>query len=456
MSAKILIVDDEADIRNLIKGILDDEGYDCRVAESSKACDEAMAKELPALIILDIWLQGSEHDGLEILKRVKNNHPHMPVIMISGHGTIETAVSAIKQGAYDFVEKPFKSDRLLLMIRRGLENAALLRENTILKQGRKPGMAITGKSQAAQTLDSALHKVATSNSRVFLTGERGTGKEMAAGLIHQYSPRADEPFIALDCHNLAGDDHGAALFGADDVIGAFEQARDGTLYMGYVELLGATLQGKLLKALQGSISEDVRMICGAGQDMQQRIAQGAFRDDLFAQLNVTQVEVPPLRLRSDDIPALLSHFMHGKADKIFTKEALETLQSYKWPGNVRQLRHVAQWVDVLYGEEARPYAPEHLPLEVSGLQGAAASSSEAAALSHEILGLPLREAREAFEKDYLLSQIDRFEGNISKTAQFIGMERSALHRKIKNLNVYQPDSEDSSGSDIENEPRKRA
>jgi len=435
-SPNILIVDDEADIRNLIQGILEDNDYSCAQAESAGVCFQSIEASVPDLIILDIWLQGSDRDGLEILAQVKADHPFLPVIMISGHGTIETAVSAIKKGAYDFIEKPFKSDRLLMMIRRALEAAALQHENKRLKQARHrrtPTKKMIGSSDVVKALDEKLRRAASSNSRVMLTGERGTGKEVAAGLIHQYSSRREEAFVGYDCRESV----------IDDVGDVFDLARGGTLYLGSLDKLSADAQGQLVKSIKDD-AYDVRLIIGAPEDLEALILP-----DLYALINVANIKLPPLRTRSEDVPALLSAKMNVPARSLLKKEAWDVLQSYKWPGNVNELNLLGAWLRIMNDEGDMPFSAAHLPPYLTGVSSPEADHS-GAPVQGDVLGLPLREAREVFEKFYLAMQIDKFDGNISKTAAFIGMERSALHRKIKNLNLHE--SEENSAETI----RKRA
>lgn len=435
----ILIVDDESDIRNLIQGILEDDGYVCEQAEGAKSCFEQIAKQTPDLIILDIWLRGSEHDGLEILSKVKEEHPTLPVIMISGHGTIETAVDAIKKGAYDFIEKPFKSDRLLLMIRRALENAALQRENISLKKTQNilsVPQSMIGESTAAKALDEKLRITASGNSRIILSGERGTGKEMVAKLIHRYSERADETFLNQDCNYLE----------ASNLENLFYSAQGGTLYLGYIDALSPEAQNVLAKFLQTN-TMDGRLIVGTSQPLSTLAEDGGFSADLFAQIDVTEIKLPPLRKRAEDVPALLAHYMGIKEGGLLTDDAWNVLTSYKWPGNITQLYHVGAWMNIIHHNEQKPFDVHHLPPYLTGRKETFEAednteNNSTNLIDDSVLTLPLREARELFEKFYLGAQIERFDGNISKTASFIGMERSALHRKIKNLDLNTADEKD--------------
>lgn len=469
MQHNILIVDDEADIRNLVKGILEDEGYSISQAGNSDEAYERIESAPPHLIVLDIWLQGSAHDGLEILESVSKTHPHIPILMISGHGTIETAVAAIKQGAYDFIEKPFKADRLILMVQRALEAAALKQENLVLKKQAEGPIELIGESAFAKNLKEMLKRVSATNSRVLLTGEAGTGKGSVARIIHRYSERAGGPFMVLNCASLSADRLETELFGsrdgAGDDLGVLESADKGTLLLDEVTDLPLETQGKILKVLQeqrfqrvgGSqtIEVDVRILATSNRDLKKAVEEGALREDLYYRLNVVPVEMPPLRKRAQDIGPFVHYFLEracnkaGLPEKSFSEEAMRVLANYKWPGNLRQLKNVVEWVMIFHGKSAENniFGPEHLPPEIRG-EGAAGATVHTLGVQNnhtvpaELLDMPLREAREAFERSYLFSQVDRFDGNISKTAQFIGMERSALHRKIKSLQVSEGDESD--------------
>lgn len=448
----ILIVDDEDDIRKLIKGILEDEGFATRQANGSAKAYAEVEARVPDIMILDIWLQGSEHDGLEILKNVKANHPHVPVIMISGHGTIETAVSAIKIGAYDFIEKPFKSDRLLLMIERAMEISRLKRENEKLKEQRNAPVDMIGKGNAQAALIQSIDKVANANSRVLFTGDAGTGKEIAARYLHKLSARKDMPFMVLNCAITNVDDFEQELFGAEGASGSrkgiLEQAQGGTLLLDEVGRMPLETQGKLVRVLQeqkftpvgaaAPVASDVRIIAASSRNLKDAITQGDFREDLYYRLNVVPIHIPPLKSRREDIPALAEHFVKiysgqsGQPPRILEQSALIALQDYDWPGNVRQLRNVIEWAMIMGGGTDAAIAKKDLPPEITG--EAPAGEGRAASMQ-DYMTYPLREAREAFERDYLDRQLARFGGNISKTAAFVGMERSALHRKLKSLDL---------------------
>ncbi|MCF8495380.1 MAG: sigma-54 dependent transcriptional regulator [Alphaproteobacteria bacterium] len=454
MKDEILIVDDEADIRTLVRGILEDEGYATRQAASSAEALRCVAERLPALVILDIWLQGSDLDGLQILDALTDAHPWIPVIMISGHGTIETAVSAIKKGAYDFIEKPFKSDRLLLMVKRALETAALKRENESLRK-RAPAhtAALVGTSRTIQGVNSIIDRVAPTNSRVLITGEPGTGKDVAARAIAALSLQKSAPFMVLNCAVLRPEMLEIELFGQGSRQGILEQAHGGVLFLDEVADMPLETQAKIVRVLQeqrftkpggkeGAVEVNVRILASTNRDLEVAIREGKFRQDLYYRLNVVPLFMPPLRDHPEDIPDLAAHFSEillrqtGLPQKGFSLSALNLMQSYDWPGNVRQLRNVVEWVMIMNGSKpGTMFGPEDLPPEITGRVTGHASENMASPASGAVLECNLREAREIFERDYLLSQVRRFGGNISKTAEFVGMERSALHRKLKALNI---------------------
>ncbi|HEY0525458.1 MAG TPA: sigma-54 dependent transcriptional regulator [Stellaceae bacterium] len=459
MAHDILIVDDEADIRMLIAGVLDDEGYRTRQAGNSTEALAAIRTRQPTLVILDIWLQGSELDGLEILKVIRRELPSVPVVMISGHGTIETAVAAIKIGAYDFIEKPFKSDRLLLVVERAIEAARLRRENEELRLRAGGDVNMVGSSIAANQVRQQIEKVAPTGSRVLITGPAGAGKEVIARLIHVRSRRADGPFIALNCATMHPDRLEIELFGteSDDgdnprKIGTFEQAHSGTLFLDEVADMPMETQGKIVRVLQeqtflrvggtNRVEVDVRVLASSNRDLPAEIAAGRFREDLFYRLSVVPIRVPPLRERREDIPVLARHFMKRSAESArlppreFGEDALAALQAYDWPGNVRQLRNVVDWLLIMApGDPREAIRADMLPAEIGAIAPAVVKWDKGG----EIMGLPLRDAREVFEREYLLAQVTRFGGNISRTAAFVGMERSALHRKLKSLGVFNGD-----------------
>ncbi len=461
MANEILIVDDEPDIRMLIEGILEDEGYAVRQAADSDAALAAFRMRRPSLVILDIWLQGSRLDGLGILKALMSEEPHVPVVMISGHGTIETAVAAIQLGAYDFIEKPFKSDRLLLIIRRALEAARLAQENAELRLRAGYESNLTGHSPAITTLRAAVERVAPTGSRVLISGPAGSGKEVAARMVHARSRRADGPFVALNCATLNPARFEEELFGVEagpDSLasprraGVLERAHGGTLLLDEVSDMPLETQGKIVRALQDQTFErlggssrvkvDVRVLATTNRDLQAEISSARFREDLYYRLAVVPIRMPSLKERREDVPDLARYFLERSAEtsgmpgRELSTDALTALQAYDWPGNVRQLRNLMDWLLIMApGGTADSIRAEMLPAEIS--QGAPALLNFDP--TADLMGLPLREARDLFETQYLQAQLLRFGGNISRTAGFVGMERSALHRKLKQLGVNSDD-----------------
>jgi len=457
MVIEILIVDDESDIRELTSGILQDEGYQTRIAANSNEALSAVQARRPNLILLDIWLQGSDLDGLGILKAIKAEHPTIPVLMMSGHGTIETAVTAIQLGAYDFIEKPFKADLLILLVERAIETDRLRRENEELRLRAGTAIELIGVSQITTDLRLAINRVAQSNSRVLITGPAGAGKEVVARMLHTRSKRSKGPFVVVNCANLSPDRFEVELFGLENRIedsevqnrvGTFESAHNGTLFLDEVGDMPTETQGKIVRVLQDQIFErvgssrrvevDVRVVASSTANLKKKIEDGNFREDFYYRLNVVPLEVLPLEQRLEDIPHLAKHFMKhtaqitGQPLRTISIDAMAILQTYSWPGNVRELRNVIERLLIMAtGDPDSPINADMLPQEFN----ADARISSNMETNTEIMGLPLRDAREIFEREYLLSQVNRFNGNISKTAEFIGMERSALHRKIKSLGV---------------------
>ncbi len=440
MKNTILIVDDEDDIRLLIQGLLEDEGYKVLSASGCVQAYELIQTENPDLVIQDIWLQGSADDGMDILQQVKTTHKHLPFIMISGHGTIETAVSSIKFGAYDFIEKPFKSDRLLLMVERALENLNLKKQNESLKQ--QASLSISkAAEQLPDNIKQALSKAAATNSRLLITGEVGSGKSTAAHYIHEQSERKHKPFMTLNCANPNTDALMLELFGEAAHPGLVELTDGGTLLLSDVTMLPLEIQGKVLMLLQenayyaaGSSTKrpvDVRVIATSATNPENKIEQGGFREDLYYRLNVVPIIMPSLRERKAEIESLITLY----CDHQFSLAAMTRLKNHPWPGNIKQLHNVLEWISIMHDKD-QLIDTEHLPSELGGKKSLNAQPSQEEVLSLDtMIEMGLREARECFERHYLLSQIQRFDGNISKTAEFIGMERSALHRKLKSLDV---------------------
>lgn len=446
----ILIVDDEKDIRELIADILQDEGFSTRLAANSDEAITQINNAEPGLIVLDIWLKDSRMDGIDILKTVKQNNPEVPVVIISGHGNIEIAVAAIKQGAYDFIEKPFNIDQLLVVINRAMETSRLRRENNSLRKRDDDLSDMLGQSSAFRRMREQLEKVAKSNARVMLTGEPGSGKEIAARYIHAQSGRADAPFVLIPCATIEPERMDEVLFGTETaehgiVPGLLEQAHGGGVYFDEVTDMPAATQAKVLRVLTeqqftrlggtDKVRVDLRVISSSNRDIANEIEIGRFRQDLYDRLNVVPVAVPVLQERREDIPLLAQHFiekMHRKQGlplRELPEDSIAALQAMRWPGNIRQLRNVIERVLIL-AEDSGPIRPAELEPVNEGIEG-----SEGLALGPQITSLALREARELFEREYLVTQIARFGGNISRTAQFVGMERSALHRKLKSLGV---------------------
>lgn len=446
----ILIVDDERDIRELVADILKDEGFDTRMAANSDEAVAALNEAEPALMVLDIWLKDSRMDGIDILKQVKRNNPDVPVIIISGHGNIEIAVAAIRQGAYDFIEKPFNIDQLMVVVNRAMETSRLRRENSTLKRGGDRAAEMLGHSVPFKRLRDNLDKVAKSNGRVMLSGEPGAGKEMAARYIHAHSPRASAPFITVPCATIEPERMEEVLFGRESTDrgvepGLLEQAHGGVIYFDEVGDMPMGTQPKILRVLTEQqfvraggadrVRVDLRVISSTNRDLPVEIAASRFRQELYDRLNVVPVPVPSLAERRDDVAMLARHFIkafhttQGLTPRDLPEETVAALQSMRWPGNIRQLRNVIERVLIL-AETSGPIMPAELEP-----QGATPDNSDALSLGPQITAMALREAREMFEREYLLAQINRFSGNISRTAQFVGMERSALHRKLKSLGV---------------------
>lgn len=446
----ILIVDDERDIRELIGDILEDEGFTTRLAGNSSEAMAEISAEPPALLILDIWLKDSKMDGIDILKAVKRDNPGIPVVIISGHGNIEIAVAAIKQGAYDFIEKPFNIDQLLVVIRRAMETSRLRQENQKLRRGDSRPAEMIGESPAFRALTSQLDKVTKSNGRVMLSGPAGCGKEIAARYVHANSNRSGAPFVTVNCAGIEPEIMEALLFGRESAKrgvepGLLEQAHGGVVYFDEVADMPLGTQSKILRVLvdqqftrvggTDKVRVDLRVISSTNRDLQVEIAAGRFREELYHRLNVVPIPVPSLEERREDIPALAKHFIEechraqGLPRRDLSEDAVALLQTMTWPGNVRQLKNLVERVLIL-GDGTGAIEARELPQDNVSSDG-----EDRVVLSGTLATLPLREAREAFEREYLLTQINRFGGNISRTAAFVGMERSALHRKLKSLGV---------------------
>jgi two-component system, NtrC family, nitrogen regulation response regulator NtrX len=462
MALDILIVDDEADIRELVAGVLGDEGFETRVAANADEALAAIAERRPSLAILDVWLQGSSMDGIELLDAMKQRDPTLPVVVISGHGNLDTAVAAIKRGAYDYIEKPFQAEQLLLVVQRATETERLRREYEALKERVGYDIELTGTSPQINQVRATLKRVAATGSRVLITGPAGSGKEVAGRLLHQWSPRSDAPFVVVSAARMTPETVEEALFGVEGSgetirAGLFEQAHGGTLFLDDVADMPVTTQAKILRVLTEQVFQrvggarwvrvDVRVISATSRDLAAEIVAGRFREDLYYRLNVVPVRLPPLSERREDVAELAHYFLarHAAERRLPTPalsdDALAALQTYDWPGNVRQLRNVIERTMILAPADRMSrididMLPPEVTVEPSKLVPGQAVRS--------IMGTPLREAREAFEREYLRAQIRRFSGNISRTAAFIGMERSALHRKLKALGLA-----DEPASDVE-------
>ncbi|MUJ74299.1 response regulator [Brucella abortus] len=453
MAADILVVDDEVDIRDLVAGILSDEGHETRTAFDADSALAAINDRAPRLVFLDIWLQGSRLDGLALLDEIKKQHPELPVVMISGHGNIETAVSAIRRGAYDFIEKPFKADRLILVAERALETSKLKREVSDLRKRTGDQLELVGTSLAMNQLRQTIERVAPTNSRIMITGPSGAGKELVARAIHAQSSRANGPFVTVNAATITPERMEIELFGTEmdggeRKVGALEEAHGGILYLDEVADMPGETQNKILRVLVDQqfervggtkrVKVDVRIISSTAQNLEGMIAEGTFREDLFHRLSVVPVQVPALAARREDIPSLVEFFMKQIAEQAGIKprkigpDAMAVLQAHSWPGNLRQLRNNVERLMILTrGDDPDELVTaDLLPAEIGDTLPRAPTESD-----QHIMALPLREARERFEKEYLIAQINRFGGNISRTAEFVGMERSALHRKLKSLGV---------------------
>ncbi|MFT6559229.1 sigma-54-dependent transcriptional regulator [Sneathiella sp.] len=459
MSADILIIDDEADIRDLIAGVLEDEGFETREAANSDECMAEIANRRPSLVILDIWLRGSKLDGIEILQEIKKVAVELPVIMISGHGNIETAVNTIKMGAYDFIEKPFKAERLMQVVERALEASRLRREVQELRQ--KAGEFVDElicRSNVMVQLEQSIQRVAPTNSRVMITGPSGSGKEVVARMIHTNSLRSDRPFVAMNAATMAPELLEIQLFGVEEGRmnsakgarrGLLEQAHGGTIFLDEIADMPLETQGKILRVLveqsfqrvggSEKVKVDVRVISSSSQDLKEAMENGRLREDLFHRLSVVPLTIPPLRERLEDIAPLARYFIErfaksaGLPVRKIGEDAIATLQASNWPGNVRQLKNVIEQIMILAtGEKNAPITADMIPADAGAAQSVMSGQKD----STEIMTLPLRDARERFEKEYLEAQVNRFGGNISRTASFVGMERSALHRKLKSLGIH--------------------
>ncbi|MGF7147847.1 two-component system nitrogen regulation response regulator NtrX [Sphingomonas zeicaulis] len=453
MALDVLIVDDERDIRELVAGVLEDEGYTARAAADSDSALAAIDDRRPSLVLLDVWLQGSRLDGLDLLDEIKRRDSSLPVLVISGHGNIDTAVAAIRRGAADFIEKPFEAEKLLHLVSRATETERLRREVASLKAQVGQEEELTGASSAINGVRATLKRVAATGSRVLVTGPAGVGKEVAARLLHMWSPRANAPFVVVSAARMTPERVEEELFGVEEGgemvrAGMLEQAHGGTLFLDEIADMPLATQGRILRVLtdqsftrvggQRIVKVDVRVVSATSRVLGELIAAGRFREDLYYRLNVVPVHLPPLAERREDIPSLVDHFVARYASERrvptpqVAPDAVAALQAFDWPGNVRQLRNIVERTIILApGDRIGRIDMDMLPPEILGDQPAVGAGGGVGS----IMGAPLREARETFEREYLRVQIRRFSGNISRTASFIGMERSALHRKLKILGI---------------------
>jgi two-component system nitrogen regulation response regulator NtrX len=454
LGSDILIVDDETDIREIVSGILSDEGHGTRTAADADGALAEIAKRRPSLVFLDIWLQGSKIDGLVLLDTIKEDNPDLPIVMISGHGNIETAVSAIRRGAYDYIEKPFKADRLVVVAERALEASKLRREIKVLRERSGEAAELIGTSPAMNHLRQLIEKVAPTNSRIMITGPSGSGKEAVARAIHRLSQRSSGPFVVLNAAAITPERMEEELFGTEPNngagrrVGALEEAHGGTLYLDEVGDMPRETQNKILRVLVDQsfqrvggatrVNVDVRIVSSTARDLEREIAEGTFREDLFHRLAVVPIRVPALAERREDIPETVRHFIDliskstGLPRRAIADDALAVLQAHDWPGNLRQLKNNVERLLILArGDAAETITAEMLPAEI----GEMLPTTPGRAGGEHLMSMPLRDAREIFEREYLRAQVNRFGGNISRTAEFVGMERSALHRKLKSLGV---------------------
>lgn len=451
MALDILIVDDEQDIRDLVSGVMEDEGFHTRSAANSDEALWALSERRPSLVLLDVWLEGSQLDGLDLLDEIKRRDPTIPVLVISGHGNLDTAVAAIRRGATDFIEKPFEAERLLYLIARATETERLRQENQQLKAQLGQSDELHGVSPATNNVRATLKRVASTGSRVLISGPPGVGKEVAARLLHNWSGRALAPFVVVASASMEPETVEQELFGVERedgqaTPGLLERAHGGTLFLDEVADMPLTTQGKILRVLTDQsfsrvggtrqVRVDVRIISSTSRNLEEEMEAKRFREDLYYRLNVVPVNLPALSERRADIDVLARHFLQRLATERrvptpdISADALAALQSCNWPGNVRQLRNVIERVMIL-APQARLSRIEidMLPTEILG------SDNEKGHGATMLMGASLRDAREEFEREYLRVQIRRFAGNVSRTATFVGMERSALHRKLKLLGL---------------------
>jgi len=444
----ILIVDDEVSIRHSLKDVLEEEGYKTVGAESGEACLETLRKSNFDVVLLDVWLPGI--DGLETLEKIRDMEAASEVIMISGHGTIETAVRATKLGAYDFLEKPLSIEKTLIVIKNAIDAKRLRAENRELKKQLIPKSVIVGESVPMKALRQQIQIMAPTNGRVLIYGESGTGKELVARAIHLNSQRQDEMFVEVNCAAIPEDLIESELFGhrkgcfpgaLADKEGTFQKAHGGTMFLDEIGDMSLKTQSKVLRTLEDqrfvpvgsdeAITVDARVIASTNKDLDEEISKGNFREDLFYRLNVIPFSVPPLRERKEDIPLLARHFLkeftasYGRRSREITDDAIETLMRYSWPGNVRELRNVMERI-VIMNPTAVRIERKHLPPLLLRDGGRRAAGTEFSSL---------HQARAAYERDYILKKLDENYGNVTRTAEVLGLERSHLYRKMRSLGI---------------------
>jgi two-component system nitrogen regulation response regulator NtrX len=442
----VLVVDDEKDIRNLITDILQDEGFRCSTAKNSDEALDKISKSVPNLVLLDIWLQNSNLDGLGILEEIKKKYPSIPVIMISGHGTIEIAVNAIKMGAYDYIEKPFTSSKLLVTVKRAAEALILKKENTELKKKITKKAVITGTSQAIVQLRETIDKIADTASRVLLEGEFGTGKELVARTIHSNTNRR-APFITINSSIISNTKLQKEIFSdTNDGLKLLDMLNNGTLFISEIGAMPLSLQHKILNLLKDQHLKNksgthVRVICSTSIDLKREVKKGNFLQDLYYRLSATQITIPPLRERKEDMSELCLYFVNyfmknsNLPQVSISEDVMEKFRNYEWPGNVKQFKNTVEWLMILAKIQGKTAITTNmLPLYVLNKVRSMVLQMDA-----EIMSIPLKKAREMFERRYLQEQMNRFDNNISKASSFVGMERSALHRKLRLLNVSADD-----------------
>jgi len=449
MKQEVLIIDDNFDIRSLVSNLLKDKNYDIREAANYDQAVKEIDKKLPDLAIIDVKLDKGDKDGIDLLKKIKGISDYIPVIMISGHANVEMAVESLKLGAYEFITKPFAAEQLLNFVNRALENISLKKENVQLENKLFHSFELIGDSALINKIKKLINKLSSTDSRILISGPTGSGKELVARKIHKQSSRSDKPFIVLNGALLQSDNYEQELFGTENSDGSIsygflEKAKNGTLLIDEVSEIPLDTQAKILrvlidqkfKRLNGTkdINVNIRIISSTSKDLKNQVITGNFREDLYHRLNVVPIEIPRLKSRTEDIPILIKYFQKKISEingipEIDINSEDDLLYSYDWPGNVRELRNLVERITILSQNENKSNIGRFLHEILSK------NSSEQIESRQDSMSYPLKQARENFEKNYLLNQLRKNKGNISKTAEFIGMERSALHRKLKSLGI---------------------